>query len=170
MEKIFISYSHDLQEHSDRVLALALPASLTIDSLRHPHGSIARNHRLCEALFLAKYIEKYGTGTLMMIRECLAHNLPEPDFAQRGSEFTITLWRDWLSSEVLVEFHLNDRQLQAIAFLKINKRITSHEYRQITGVIPKTATRDLDGLIEKGLIVRIGEKRGSYYVLSKRRK
>jgi len=35
----------------------ALPASLTIESLRHPHGSIPRNHRLCEALFLAKYIE-----------------------------------------------------------------------------------------------------------------
>ena len=57
-----------------------LPAPLTTESLRQPHGSIARNPRLCEALFLARYIEKYGTGTLLMIRESLAHNLPEPDF------------------------------------------------------------------------------------------
>jgi ATP-dependent DNA helicase RecG len=46
-----------------------LPAPLTTESLRQPHGSIPRNHRLCDALFLARYIEKYGTGTLMMIRE-----------------------------------------------------------------------------------------------------
>jgi predicted HTH transcriptional regulator len=50
-----------------------LPAPLTTESLRQPHGSIARNPRLCEALFLARYIEKYGTGTLLMIRESLAH-------------------------------------------------------------------------------------------------
>lgn len=50
-----------------------LPPPLTLESLRQPHGSIARNHLICEALFLARYIEKYGTGTLMMIRESLAH-------------------------------------------------------------------------------------------------
>jgi len=105
-----------------------------------------------------------------MIRECLIHNLPEPDFAQRGGEFTITLWRDWLTSEVLAEFRLNDRQFQAIVFLKINRRITNQEYQQITGVIRKTAARDLDELVEKGLIERIGEKRGSHYVLIKGRK
>lgn len=42
-----------------------LPAPLTPESLRHPHGSIPRNHRLCDVLFLARYIEKFGTGTLI---------------------------------------------------------------------------------------------------------
>lgn len=50
---------------------------LTPESLRLPHRSVARNHRICECLFLAGYIEKFGTGTLMMIRESLAHALPE---------------------------------------------------------------------------------------------
>jgi hypothetical protein len=50
-----------------------LPPPLTPEKLRHPHSSIARNHRVCETLFLARYIEKFGTGTLMMIRESLAH-------------------------------------------------------------------------------------------------
>ena len=80
-----------------------LPPSLTTESLRHPHGSIPRNHRICEVLFLARYIEKYGTGTLMMIRESLAHDLPEPSFAQRGGEFTVALWRDWLTDRVMAE-------------------------------------------------------------------
>ncbi|MFH2056076.1 MAG: ATP-binding protein [bacterium] len=41
---------------------------LTPESLRLPHGSVARNPRICEALFLARYLEKFGTGTLRMIR------------------------------------------------------------------------------------------------------
>lgn len=142
-----------------------LPAPLTPESLRHPHGSIARNHRMCEALFLARYIEKYGTGTLMMIRESLAHALPEPDFTQRGGEFTITLWRDWLTDKVLAGSNLNERQLKAIACLKSKSRITNFEYQQITGAARKTAARDLGRLVEKGIIELKGEKRSSHYVL-----
>ena len=83
-----------------------------------------------EALFLARYIEKYGTGTLMMIRESLAHALPEPDFTQRGGEFTITLWRDWLTAELMIQLDLNDRQRLALAYLKIHGKITNAEYQQ----------------------------------------
>jgi len=78
-----------------------------------------------EALFLARYIDKYGTGTLMMIRESLAHALPEPDFTQRGGEFTITLWRDWLTAEVMAGFHLNERQLKGLTCLRAEGRLTS---------------------------------------------
>jgi ATP-dependent DNA helicase RecG len=137
-----------------------LPAPLTTESLRQPHGSIPRNHRLCEALFLARYIEKYGTGTLMMIRETAAHNLPEPDFAQRGGEFTIALWRDWLTEEVLAGLKLTDRQMTAVTLLKVKKQITSGEYRAHTGVEARTATRDLNELVKKGVFSRHGDKRG----------
>jgi predicted HTH transcriptional regulator len=145
----------------------ALPSPLTLESLRHPHGSIARNHRLCEAFFLAQYIEKYGTGTLMMIRECLFHQLPEPAFAQRGGEFTITLWRDWLTENFLASQHLNERQYKAISQIKIAGSITSGEYQKITQAIPRTATRDLDELVSKGLLVKRGRGgRGAHYVLA----
>jgi len=146
-----------------------LSAPLTTESLRHPHGSIARNHRLCEALFLAGYIEKYGTGTLMMIRECIAHELPEPDFVQRGGEFTTVIWRDWLTDQVLAGYGLNDRQLKAVAYLKVNGSIASSDYQQLTGVTPKTAARDLSGLVENGIAERRGEKRASHYVLKGRK-
>lgn len=146
-----------------------LSAPLTTESLRHPHGSIARNHRLCEALFLASYIEKYGTGTLMMIRECIAHELPEPDFVQRGGEFTTVIWRDWLTDQVLAGYGLNARQLKAVAYLKVNGSIASSGYQQLTGVTPKTAARDLSGLVENGIAERRGEKRASHYVLKGRK-
>jgi ATP-dependent DNA helicase RecG len=147
-----------------------LPASLTTESLRHPHGSIPRNHRLCEVLFLARYIEKYGTGTLMMIRESLAHDLPEPSFAQRGGEFTVALWRDWLTDRVMAELGLNERQKQAIIHLKARTRIANSEYQTLVSVARATATRDLEGLLIKGVLEKVGTTgKGTYYVLPKKR-
>lgn len=146
-----------------------LTPPLTPESLRLPHGSIARNPRICEALFLARYIEKYGTGTLMMIRESLAHALPEPDFAQRGGEFTSTVWRDWLTDGVLAGYNLNDRQLKAIAYIKTHGKISNAEYQQVTHAIKKTATRDLNALKGKGIIEQIGSRGpGVHYVLAKK--
>ena len=147
-----------------------LPPSLTTESLRHPHGSIPRNHRICEVLFLARYIEKYGTGTLMMIRESLAHDLPEPSFAQRGGEFTVALWRDWLTDRVMAELGLNERQKQAIIHLKARTRIANSEYQALVRVARATANRDLDGLLIKGVLEKVGTTgKGTYYVLAKKR-
>lgn len=146
-----------------------LPESLTTESLRHPHGSIARNHRLCEALFLARYIEKYGTGTLMMIRESLAHALPEPDFAQRGGEFTTVIWRDWLTDRVIAGYNLNDRQIACMRTLKIEQQITTMEYQSLVGCSRRTAARDLDELLDKGIIQRQGSGRSAHYVFVRNR-
>jgi len=141
---------------------------LTPESLRQPHGSMARNPRICEALFLARYIEKYGTGTLMMIRESLAHSLPEPDFFQRGGEFTSTVWRDWMTPKVLAGFKLNERQMKAINYLKINLKITNSQYQKEFSVAKRTASRDLDEMISKKIIEKIGTTgKGVYYCLTK---
>jgi predicted HTH transcriptional regulator len=143
-----------------------LPPPLTLERLRQPHGSVPRNARICEALFLARYIEKYGTGTLMMIRESVEHSLPEPDFAERAGEFTVTVWRDWLTEKVLEASNLNDRQRLVVAHAKITGRVTSQDYQQLTGATPRTATRDLDNLVEKGLFRKVGRVgRGTHYVI-----
>ncbi len=145
-----------------------LPASLTTESLRHPHGSIARNPRLCDVLFLARYVEKYGTGTLMMIRESLAHNLPEPDFVQRGGEFTIALWRDWMTDEVLAGYSINERKRRAVQFLKIHGTITNSQYQKEFLVAKRTASLDLSELVAVGLIEKAGSTgKGVYYRLAK---
>ncbi len=145
------------------------PAPLTLEALRRPHGSVPRNPRICEVLFLARYIEKYGTGTLMMIRESLAHALPEPDFAQRGGEFTIAVWRDWLTDEVIQSLGTNDRQILCLKVLKVEQQITTMEYQSLAGCSRRTAARDLDELLAKGAIQRLGAGRSAHYVLSRHR-
>jgi predicted HTH transcriptional regulator len=141
---------------------------LTPEGLRHPHRSLARNARICEALFLTRYVEKYGTGTLMMIRESIEHALPEPDFDQREGEFSATLWRNWLTEKVMVGLGLNDRQQRAVTHLKIAGTIGNSEYQAILGVSKRTAHRELADLVAKGVVDRVGTTgKGTVYVLGK---
>ncbi len=56
-----------------------LPPSLTLAKLRRPHGSVPGNPLLAEPLYLAKYIERMGTGTGDMITRCRSAGLPEPE-------------------------------------------------------------------------------------------
>lgn len=58
-----------------------LPPSLTLEKLRQPHGSVPFNPLLAEALYLARYVERMGTGTRDMIRLCREADLPEPEFS-----------------------------------------------------------------------------------------
>ena len=140
-----------------------LPPPLTPEKLRHPHSSIARNHRVCETLFQARYIEKFGTGILMMIRECRAHALPEPDFLQRAGELVTTVWRDWLTEKVVAELGLNERQRQALKTAKTERQLTNTRYQQITGAGRPTAKRDLEDLANKGVLLLSGVGRGAIY-------
>jgi predicted HTH transcriptional regulator len=70
-----------------------LPPPLTVERLRVPHPSIPRNPLLADPLFLARYIEKAGTGTLDMIAVFRESGLPEPEFRQDGGLFVQRLWR-----------------------------------------------------------------------------
>ena len=139
---------------------------LTPAGLRVPHSSIARNPRICEALFLARYIEKFGTGTLMMIRESRKHALPEPDFVQRGGEFVIALGRDWLTEKVIAEMKLNERQKKAIEHLRTADSIGNSQYQSLVHAAKRTAHRDLTELVAKGVLLKVGTRgKGAYYSL-----
>lgn len=143
-----------------------LPGNLTPESLRTDHPSVPFNPLIAESLYLARYIEKAGSGTQAMIDLCREAGLPEPRFELRQGSFVLTLWRDWLTEEVDTPVDLNERQLAAVAHLKSMGRITSAEYQQLTSTTARTATRDLDNLVQRGVLLRVGVKRGTYYTLS----
>lgn len=146
-----------------------MPCTLTLDDLRAAHPSVPNNPLIAESLYLTRYIEKAGSGTERMIELCREAALPEPSFELRAGSFVITLWRDWLTDEVLAGYGLNDRQLQAIAYLKTNNSITNAEYQRVTGATSKTSVRDLGSLVEKSIVERRGEKRATHYVLKEMR-
>ena len=146
-----------------------LPPGLTPELLREPHGPIPRNPLIAEPMFRVKYVEKAGTGTTDMIADCREAGLPEPDFEQHGPHFVVTIWRDWLTKAVVKNFRLNERQKQAVEYVKRNGRVTNSEYQEIIGVTRKTAARDLNGLVELGVFDLLGSKRGAHYVVAKKK-
>jgi len=70
-----------------------LPTTLTIEDLRKPHASIPHNPLICEPMFLARYVEKAGSGILDMIDQCKKAGLRTPGLRQEGGQFVQTLWR-----------------------------------------------------------------------------
>jgi len=59
---------------------------------------------------------------------------------------------------------LNERQKEALKYIEEHRSISNEEYRNLFNIVDRTALRDLDELIKKNLIKRIGKRRGARYV------
>lgn len=145
-----------------------LPPGLTPALLREPHGPIPRNPLIAEPFFRVQYVEKAGTGTTDMIQDCLEAGLPEPVFEQRGPHFVVTIWRDWLTDEKISILALNDRQKKIVKYIKENRTITNMGCQKEFDISKRTASRDLNELMNKSVIEKIGTTgKGVYYQLVK---
>ncbi len=142
-----------------------LPCGLTPEKLREPHGPIPRNPLLAEPLYRVKLVEKAGTGTTDMIADCQDAGLPEPEFKQNGPHFVTTIWRNWLTDSVMDELELNERQKKGLAYLKNERVITTMQYQDLLECSRRTAARDLDDLLDKGILKREGAGRATRYLL-----
>ena len=61
---------------------------------------------------------------------------------------------------------LNDRQKLALAYVVDHQRITNREYQELCpDVSAETIRRDLADLVHKGILLKIGQKRATYYIL-----
>ena len=142
-----------------------LPSTLTIEALKRRHSSKPRNRLIAEMLFKIKYIEKFGSGTTKMIRVCRERGVPEPEFCEQDEDFMVTLRRS--SVNVLLEQPqlLNERQKQAIVYLKIHESITSAELARLAGCAERTARQDLSKLIEWNAVEARKEGKITRYLL-----
>ncbi len=60
---------------------------------------------------------------------------------------------------------LNPRQRVLLEYLARNGRCTNREYYEMAGTSPRTGLRDLQDLMDRGLVVREGRRRGAAYRL-----
>lgn len=138
-----------------------LPHELSIESLGKEHASFPRNSRLAESMYYVRYIEKLGTGTLDMVRLCEQAKLAAPVFSQIGSEFVVSLGR--FNRQRFEAMGLNARQIEIMILIVTQKRITNAGVQELTGANRKATSRDLDDLVERELIERHGQGRGTHY-------
>jgi len=148
-----------------------LPGHVTLENLKDERYS--RNEAIVAVLSDLGYIERLGYGIDRMLASMRAAGLPEPIFAETSAGFQVTLQSagDSLVSgrpEAQPWPHglLNPRQEKALAFVREKGRITNSEYQALVPeVSAETIRRDLADLVEKNLLLRIGEKRATYYIL-----
>ncbi len=131
------------------------------------HESIPGNPSIAKQFFWVKYIEEVGTGTNKIIEWCARWGLPEPEFKFTGTSIVVTLWKSKLNEDYLEALGLNERQRDAIIYMKEHKKITSKEYAKLFSITDRTARNDLGSLISMKILVQRGtSKRSTYYELS----
>ena len=143
----------------------SLPEGLTVSDLRKPHTSFPANPLIANALYLADYAQRAGSGTLEMIEQCKAQGAPAPEFVLiRNLEFRSILPKDYLTEDVLNRMALNERQMKAVRYVKENSSIRLSAFKKaFPDVTEKTLYRDLQGLVAKKIFKEIGEKSGRKY-------
>ena len=157
-----------------------LPGHVTLHNLKDERYS--RNEAIVAVLSDMGYIERLGYGIDRMISTMQEHGLAAPIFEETAAGFKVTLESaaedaaaptlptpaavPALSPAALAQTLLTERQQHALNFIKQHGRITNSDYQALApDVSAETIRRDLADLVEKNLLLRIGEKRATYYIL-----
>lgn len=140
-----------------------LPGHITLDNILDEHYS--RNPRLVRGLYYWGYIEELGQGVDIIYEAMRRDHHPEPEFRDTGRSFTVTLRNAVDDLEAEFDGLLNPRQITALRFLQGHERITNRQYQSLCpDVTSETLRLDLRDLVEKGFLLKIGNKRGTFYV------
>ncbi len=158
----------EIRMYTDRMEVVSpggLPGFITVDNIVEEHFS--RNPRLVSGLFQWGYIEELGLGIDRMIEDMVQAGHPPPKFKAAPYAFTVTLYnaRERKATPKW-ETVMNERQARAVTYIRENGRITNRDYQQLCpDVSPETLRLDLSDLVDRGVLLKIGAKKGTYYVL-----
>jgi ATP-dependent DNA helicase RecG len=144
-----------------------LPGFITIDNIVDEHFS--RNPRIVNGLFQWGYIEELGLGVDLMIQDMVNAGHPPPQFRAQEYAFTVVFENVHQRQPVApmsTDVMMNERQAKALTYVQQHDRITNRDYQALCpDVTAETLRLDLVDLVERGILLKIGEKRGTYYIL-----
>ena len=162
-------YPIQISVYADKIMIWnegSLPDNWTIEKLLSKHPSKPYNPDIANAFFRSGYVEAWGRGIEKITNLCIEAGLPVPLFNVEGNDFWTIFRKDRYNEQSLRELGLNERQIKAVLNVKEKGKITNLQYLEINeGITDRTALRDLDFLIERGIFNRIGEKKATYYEL-----
>lgn len=175
--RLFV-FSNRLEVHSPGGLA----GYMTVENLKEQRFS--RNPTIVQVLSDLHFIERLGYGVDRVIELMRHQKLREPVFKDYNGTFIATLYNQKASlvdrntpreeikprTSLFLGAEINPRQEAALEFLTQNpeRRITNSDLSQIFPEIhAETIRRDLVDLVAKDILVKMGKKRGSYYMLKR---
>jgi ATP-dependent DNA helicase RecG len=145
-----------------------LPGHVTIKNLLRERYS--RNEAIVQVLADMGFIERLGYGIDRMIRSMRDADQQPPKFEETDNGFAVTLFARSATAEEVVEQLSQSPQAERIekmlAQLKKKGRLTSSEYQELCpDVSAESLRRDFVDMVERGVVLRVGDKRGTYYIL-----
>lgn len=158
----------EIRMYSDRMEVISpggLPAFITIENIKDEHFS--RNPRIVNGLFQWGYIEELGLGIDRMMEVMEQAGQRPPSFDARPYSFAVTLFNarekprapEWTRNT-------NYRQARALQYIKEHGSITNREYRNLCeGISAETLRLDLVDMVDKGILLKVGSKKGTHYML-----
>jgi ATP-dependent DNA helicase RecG len=161
--------SIEIRMYTDRMEITSpggLPAHITVDNLIEEHYS--RNPRLVNGLYQWGYIEELGLGIDRMVEDMVKAGHPPPSFDAKSHRFTVTLYntRDATRATQSWETSMNERQMKALEWVQRNGSITNSDYRTLCPHVgPETLRLDLADMVARSILLKIGDKRGTRYIL-----
>jgi len=177
-------YSDHMEVHSPG----SLPGPMTVDNLKDERFS--RNPIIVQILSDMGFIERLGYGVDRVIELMKSQGHTAPTFINNPHGFKVTLNNqsqaksqpdskesssDSPKKDILhfngeyKEQEINSRQEAALVYLhqKDTSRITNSNLKAMfPDVHPETIRRDLVDLVSKDILKKMGQKRGSYYILA----
>ena len=158
-----------------------LPKGLTIADLKKAHSSLPPNELLALPMYLKGAIEKTGTGTEDMVKQCRSWGLADPEF-QDGPDFRVVIRRqknigtpasgtiggtvDKASQETTQEITQKTAQ-KVLSFIGSHPRITRAELAKLCKISPDGIKWQLNRLKVQGLIRRVGPDKGGHWEVVK---
>ncbi len=157
-----------------------LPGPVNLKNLLEARFS--RNAVLVQVLSDMGYVERLGYGLDRVVAVLKQSNMRAPRFEEVSGCFKVSLYAaeeamplsDALPAGLPQRFFayqdldLNPRQQAALAYVGQNKRITNSAYQDLCpDVHAETLRRDLVDLVARGILIKIGDKRSTYYILKK---
>lgn len=140
---------------------------ITMEQLKGVHSSVTRNPLILHILYLAGFVEEYGSGIQRIMDSFKDAGLQEPEFNEHFGGFVVSFQKAVQYGQQTPQIDLTERQSRVIEYIKNNGSINNSEFRKLFNVSKVIATKELGNLIEKGVIKRIGKTgKGTKYILS----
>lgn len=148
-----------------------LPGHITVENIVEER--FARNEVIVQVLTDLGFVERLGYGIDRILRQMSEAGLPKPKFEETANGFRVTL-RGAGEQFVTTEFDrsryrnlpLNERQTAALQVLHKTGRIGNRDLKELyPDVSEESIRRDLADLVDAGLVIKMGDRRGTYYIL-----
>jgi ATP-dependent DNA helicase RecG len=159
-------FSDRLEVHSPG----ELPGPVNLKNLLKARFS--RNAVIVQVLSDLGFVERLGYGLNRVVTVMRQSGLRTPYFQEMAGTFRVTLYGEPFPAQQLPDLSgyrgldLNPRQKLALDYLATNHRITSRIYQELCpDVHPETLRRDFADLVQRKVLLKMGSKRATYYIL-----